>query len=152
MKLSLDFFFTDFLQHFETHIWWSLHSSFLLIAMGQEVTWNLLWRKIKIHIEQQPKYKTKSFQNLITKRLFRDISELWIVTWCETKLYIFWMNVLLNVCICALRKNSVYTFSYWGDNEIFTDRTIANFQMMPTKIKKKFAIVKVGILVEEVLQ
>ena len=39
--------------------------------------------------------------------------------------------------------------SSWGDNKMYTPRTIANSKMMPTKRSKNGAIAKVRILVSE---
>ena len=36
-----------------------------------------------------------------------------IVTWCQGKIWIFLMNVLLNMYICALRKNRVPLLLCW---------------------------------------
>ena len=47
---------------------------------GLRVNLSHLWLKIKSHIQPQPKYKTREFQNLMRKRLLRDISNLGIVT------------------------------------------------------------------------
>ena len=56
------------------------------------------------------------------------------------------MNMLPNVYICALRKNSEPQ-----DNKMYLPGTIVNSQMMLIKINKKGAIAKVRILVEQVI-
>ena len=42
--------------------------------------------------------------------MFEFNNNLGLVIWCQTKVWIFLLTVLLNVYICALRKNSVLLF------------------------------------------
>ena len=53
------------------YIWWSLHSSFLFIGMGWEVTWSHFCHKIKSckHIQPQPKYKTRNFSKFNKEKI-----------------------------------------------------------------------------------
>ena len=61
---------------------------------------------------------------------------------------IFFMNVQLNVYICALRKNSV---PFLPEGTIKHKCTIANSQRTLTKTNKNGVIAKVRILVEQVI-
>ena len=62
------------------------------------------------------------------------------------------MNVLVIVYICALRKNNEPLLPAEGTIKCtHIHGTIANSQMMPTKISKNGAIAKVTISLEQVI-
>ena len=56
--MRLDFLFTDLCQHFGANL--------VVFALKVFINWHVLH-------ELQIKYKTRNFQNLIKKRLLRDI-------------------------------------------------------------------------------
>ena len=64
--------FRDLSQHFGIYICWSLHPNVLFIGMGKRSLEMICVIKSKV-IQPQPKYKTISFQNLMRKRLLKDI-------------------------------------------------------------------------------
>ena len=55
------------------------------------------------------------------------------------------MNVLLNMYICALRKNSVPLSLFEGTIKMYTHGTILNSNRTSTKINKNGAIAEVRI-------
>ena len=61
------------------------------------------------------------------------------------------MNVLLNVYICALRKNSAPLFPEGTIQNMYTPGTIANSHITPTKININGAVLKVKTLVKQII-
>ena len=61
------------------------------------------------------------------------------------------MNLLLNVYICALRKNSVPLFPEGTIQNMYTPGTIANSHITPTKININGAVLKVKTLVKQII-